>query len=129
MMEHASGTTVSIVVLGRRIKQMEGGAEVIRSPLSSRTPTAGLTSAAETVVVDAGVDADDATGNDGVDVVLVSPLVHIIEQLVGFTECVSFSATAVVAVDSRILSVGMALLGAQPDMAGVGDAEPLARSS
>jgi hypothetical protein len=96
---------------------------------NNEVPTAGLTSAAETVVVDAGVDADVAIGNDGVDVVLVSPLVHIVEHLVGFTECVSFSAAAVVAVDSRMLSVGMALLGAQPDMPGVGNAEPLTRSS
>jgi hypothetical protein len=97
-MEHASEATMSMTAPERRVKQMEG----FWSPLSSRTPTVGLMSAAEIVAGAVGVDADDATRNDGVDVALMSSPGHITEQLIGITEGVFCAGTAVAAADSRI---------------------------
>lgn len=123
-MEHASETPVSMVAFGRRIKQMAGGA-VIWSQLSS----SGLTSAAATVVGDAVMDADDASGDDTVDVALVSTRTHTVEHVEGVTERRSLSSVAVAAAGSGIPPMGTALLRSHRGAAEVAVAEsPTGRS-
>jgi hypothetical protein len=67
-------------------------------------------SAAERVVGGVGVDADDATRDDGVDVALVSSPSHIVEQVEGVTEMRFLSSVAGAAAGSGIPLMGAALL-------------------